>query len=254
MSAPPPRARQLLEVVLLAVVYAVVARAALSLDAVSGFATLVWPPTGLCIALLTMRGLWLWPGVLLGAAVANAWVGAPLPAALGVATGNMLEAVVAALVLRRMPGFLPSLERLVDVAALTLVALAAPLLSASLGVAALSLSGKIEAGGEAKTWLAWWIGDVLSALVLAPVLLSAVGKPPPAPRARAALEALLLAALIGALGAVVFVRSDAGPGLWEKSYLLFPPLVWAAIRYGARGAAFATLFLSAVAIWGTALG
>jgi integral membrane sensor domain MASE1 len=92
---------RLAAIVILALAYAALARMGLALDAVSGFATLVWPPTGLSVAALWLYGLELWPGVLLGAFIANATAGAPPGVAAAIAGGNTLEAVVAVLVLRR---------------------------------------------------------------------------------------------------------------------------------------------------------
>ena len=57
--------------------YVVVARLGLMVDPVNGFATLVWPSTGLALAALLLQGSSLWPGVWLGAFAVNCWAGAP---------------------------------------------------------------------------------------------------------------------------------------------------------------------------------
>lgn len=77
----------------LAAIYVAVARLGLQLDPVSRFAALVWPPTGIALAALVLFGRNLWPGVFLGAAVVNAWTGAPVLVASALALGNTLEAV-----------------------------------------------------------------------------------------------------------------------------------------------------------------
>src|SRR5206468_5804880 len=92
------------QVAALTVIYAIVARLSLRLDPVSGFASFVWPPTGLALAALLLFGPRLWPGIALGAVIANAWNGAPLLVACGIGLGNTLEAVLGAYVLRRIPG------------------------------------------------------------------------------------------------------------------------------------------------------
>jgi integral membrane sensor domain MASE1 len=86
-----------------------------SLDAVSGFAAAVWPPTGIALAALILYGSGLWPAIAIGAFLVNWWVGAPVLVAAGMALGNTLEAVVGAVVLERAVGFRPSLARLQDV-------------------------------------------------------------------------------------------------------------------------------------------
>ena len=113
---PPAVLRHLTALLALAIVYIAAARAGLMLDAIAGFATLVWAPTGIALAALLLFGFRLWPAVFIGAFVANLWTGAPLLGAVGVAIGNTLEAVAGTFVLRRIPGFRLELDRLEDVA------------------------------------------------------------------------------------------------------------------------------------------
>src|SRR5207253_4346064 len=89
-------AKDALGTVLLFAAYFATARLGLLLDAVAGFATLVWPPTGIALAALLLYGTWLWPAVFAGALLANLLAGASLPVALGIACGNSLEALSAA--------------------------------------------------------------------------------------------------------------------------------------------------------------
>jgi integral membrane sensor domain MASE1 len=49
------------QIVAIAVLYVLAARAGLRLDAVSGFASLVWPPTGIALAAVLLGGRRLWP-------------------------------------------------------------------------------------------------------------------------------------------------------------------------------------------------
>ena len=64
--------RWLLTVLGVAAVYVITGRVGLKLDAVNGFAAIVWPPTGIALASLLMFGLRCWPGVALGAFIVNA--------------------------------------------------------------------------------------------------------------------------------------------------------------------------------------
>jgi len=98
------RVRRALAIAALAIVYVVAARAGLMLDAVAGFATVVWPPSGLALAALLIFGMDLWPGVFIGAFLANLVTGAPVAVAMGIAMGNTLEPVLAVYALRRIAG------------------------------------------------------------------------------------------------------------------------------------------------------
>jgi PAS domain S-box-containing protein len=73
--------------------YIAMALGGLSLDAVSGVAAAVWPPTGIALAALLLYGACLWPGIAMGAFLVNLFVGAPVLVAGGMALSNTLETV-----------------------------------------------------------------------------------------------------------------------------------------------------------------
>src|SRR3954447_19152843 len=106
----------------LAVLYVLSARLGLAFDPVSGFATLVWPPTGISLAAILLLGNRVAPGIFLGALCANLLAGAPVPVAAGIGIGNACEALVGAFLLRRVPGFSITLERVTSVIALIVCA------------------------------------------------------------------------------------------------------------------------------------
>ncbi len=54
-----------------AVLYAIAAWAGLMLALIHASATSVWPPTGIAIAALLLFGRRMWPGVFIGAFIAN---------------------------------------------------------------------------------------------------------------------------------------------------------------------------------------
>src|SRR5207247_1988122 len=64
-GSPKVPSRYVLSVLALAALYLAVAKLGLEMDPVSGFATVVWPPTGLALAALLVGGRRLWPGVAL---------------------------------------------------------------------------------------------------------------------------------------------------------------------------------------------
>src|SRR5687767_3858868 len=102
VQAAPTWGRYALALGVLVVAYVASALLGLSIDAYGGFAALVWPPTGIALAALLLGGFRLWPGVFLGAGIANLLVGAPAHVALVLGVGNTLEAVVAAVLLTRV--------------------------------------------------------------------------------------------------------------------------------------------------------
>ena len=243
------------ELVALALIYVLAARAGLKLDAVAGFATLVWAPSGIALAALLVRGYRLWPGIMLGALVANLLNGAPIPVAAGISVGNTLEALAAAYALRRIPGFRRSLERLIDAFALIVVAaVLCTAISATIGVISLYLGGIVPPAGLAETWRAWWLGDMIGILLFAPVLLVWSAEMP-----RASWENWLEAGTLGVclivVTLVVFSSAGGASGsVFGGAYLFFPLFMWAAVRFGQRGSVATVFIVSVISIWGTVTG
>ena len=256
-TIPGQRRRRLLgqatELIVLFVAYVLSARLGLMISPVSGFATLVWPPTGIALAALLLRGARLWPAVMFGAVVANAWSGASFWVAMGIGIGNTLEAVLAVFLLARVARIHLGLDRLTDV--LALVVLAAGLsttVSASIGVTVLRAARIVQAADVVETWRAWWVGDALGNLVAAPLLLTWSALGAPALSARRALEGLLLAATAVGLSWFLFlVDPAADSAAFRQVHVLFPVLIWAAIRFGPQGGTASILVISVFAIWGT---
>jgi len=235
--------------------YFVTARLGLSLDAVAGFATLVWPPTGIALATLWLFGSRLWPGVFAGALCVNLVAGAPLPAALGIAAGNTLEAVAGVWVLGRA-GFQTQLDRVDDVVALIIgPAICSTALSASIGVASLRLARIVSSSATVPALQAWWIGDMVGDLVVAPLLFVFLGRQPLRERRWMRAEVALLACALVAFGLLVFGNVFGGSiSLPQHPYLLFPLLAWAALRFGQSGAVASVFLVCGIAVAGTAMG
>jgi signal transduction histidine kinase len=257
--APVPSAKHrfpyALELIALAALYVATARFGLRLNAVSGFATLVWPPSGIALAALLLFGNRLWPGVLAGAIIANLLTGAPAPVALGIGIGNTLEAVAGAYALGLLPGFRRSLDRVPDVVALILfAAVASTMISATIGVTSLMFGGIVGPPRMGETWRAWWLGDLIGDLIVAPVLLVWSQRPLVRSDVRRVVEASVLAASIVTVSAVVFGRPASSVWAFGELYLLFPLLIWGALRFGQRGAVATVFAISFLAVWGTVLG
>ena len=63
----------------------------LSLSPVSGFATLIWPPTGIALAATLLFGPSVGPAIFLAAFTVNLITGAPVTVAAGIGVGNTFE-------------------------------------------------------------------------------------------------------------------------------------------------------------------
>ncbi|MBE7469107.1 MAG: MASE1 domain-containing protein [Anaerolineales bacterium] len=244
----------LAQIVILTAIYFGVAKMGLSLASFRGIVTLVWPPTGVALAALLLFGYRLWPAIALGALLVNLSAGASLATG-GIALGNTLEAVVGAYLLNRT-GLRYNLERLRDAFSLVFWgAIVSPTIGAAIGVASLGLTGAGAWADYDSVWWVWWLGDAMGVLVVAPALLIWGYQPRLAMPLRQVVEAVgLLAALVIA-GELVFggfyISQVAN---YPLAYIIFPFVIWAAFRFGQRGATTATLVAAGLAVWGTAQG
>jgi signal transduction histidine kinase len=233
----------------LAAVYVLLAKLGLKFATVGSSVTLVWPPTGLALAALTLFSLQLWPAITIGAFVVNATTsGVGVATAAGMAAGNTLEAVVGFWLLQRF-NFRGQLDRVRDVLVLTAVAGAiSTMVSATIGSLSLLAGGLIPPWKLAQTFRVWWIGDLMGDLIIAPALLCwSARSEAPFRRSRWEVAALSIALLAASLSALAQPHST-------RPYLVFPPLIWASLRFGPRGATAGLLAVSVITVWLTATG
>jgi len=240
-----------------AAVYFGAAKLGLTMALVAEQVTAVWPPTGIALAALVLFGNRLWPGIALGAFLANLTAHEPLASACGIALGNTLEAVLGAYLLRRFVEFRPSLARIKDVFGLIgLAAGLSPIVSATIGVTSLCLGGVQPWDRYGSIWWVWWQGDAMGDLVTAPVLLTCLTKARIGVQTagRAAEAAALFATLIIVTQIVFAGRLAKGISDYPLEYTVFPFAVWAALRFGPPATTLVSFVASGIAIWGTIHG
>ncbi|WP_431773240.1 MASE1 domain-containing protein [Streptomyces cucumeris] len=237
-----------LRIAAVAALYYAGARIGLLQELVRGQVTPLWPPTGIALACLLLLGPAVWPGIALGALAVNAPIGPSPLAVTGIVAGNTLAPLCAFLLLRRV-GFRMSLDRLRDALALVFLgALLGMLISATVGTAVLVLADALGTDGFWPTWSVWWTGDAMGVLVITPLLLALRGaRPPRGVRPARWLEAVVLLAGTAAV-TLVATRSVA-----SLLFLVFPFLIWAALRFQLAGAAPCSFIVSVLAIHATAV-
>jgi len=240
----------------LALVYFAGARLGLSLAFVHFSASAVWPPTGIALAAVLLLGPRVWPGIFAGAFAANALTDASIITAAVIAAGNTLEALVGGGLVNRFAAGKHAFERPATV--LRFIALAgviATTISATIGVTANCVAGTAEWSAFSSIWFTWWLGDMVSALIVAPVILVWWVVRPPRVRAGEILELAALASLLFATGYVVFGATRDWPMIQHPmSFVCIPPIVWAAYRFGLHGAVTSTLAMTIIAVEGTMHG
>ncbi|MEU9475861.1 MASE1 domain-containing protein [Streptomyces sp. NPDC048191] len=206
----------------------------------SAVVTPIWPPTGVAVAALLILGLRCWPGITIGAFFAVMSLTAPRLSVLGTLAAQTGAPVCAALLLRRAR-FHTDLGRLRDgVALVFLGALTAMLISSTVGVGLLVLMDMLDAGAFWPVWLAWWVGDAMGVLLVTPLLLMLHGARWPPALARWK-EATALTVVACSLVPVAVYSSIS------LLFLVYPLLIWAAVRFQLVGSVLCALLASVLA-------
>jgi signal transduction histidine kinase len=245
VSATTAAGRHVGGVVALAALYYGSAKIGFELRFAGPVAAIVWFPAGVAIAFLYLGGLRFWPGVLIGDLLANDYTALPFASALGQTVGNMLEVVVAVLLLRRVVPRGSPLDSVAGLGAMVAAIAAGTALSATIGSLSLRAGGVVTSGALPEVWRTWWLGDACGALVVVPLALAWYQPRRPRWTRGRAVEAAAMVAAVAGLSELAF------QGRRPLAYLVFPALIWAALRFGRRGATLAIVIVAGFTVWNT---
>jgi PAS domain S-box-containing protein len=228
-----------------------------------GKATAVWPASGIALAGVLIVGYRVWPGIWVGAFLANlgdffapanqSSLTTHLVVSSAIASGSTLQALLGAYLIRLLMGDESPLDRARSVFQFIGVALLMCLVASTIGVTTLYIVGLTSWENYGFNWLTWWLGDLMGVLVVTPLGL-AWSRPlnfAVEPR-RLAEAGLLLGVLVGMSLWVSGRWTLWGEDTRLLKYMTVPLLAWAAFRFGPRGATSALLPIWGIAVWGTA--
>ena len=235
---------------IVAIVYFAGAELGLSLASVHENVTPVWPPTGIAIASLLIFGRRVWPGVFIGALVANLLTHLSIGSSIGIAAGNTLEAIVACALLQRSKQWRNSFDSVGEVLAFLVYAtVLAPLVSATIGSLSICFGDPSRWADFWYLWLTWWMGDGFGALIVSPLLLSWSASRKINREDGPEIGSLFILLIIIVL--IVFAGWFPGPvKTYPLAYLSLPCLLWAALRFDQRIVTSALVLMAGVALWG----
>lgn len=218
-----------------------------------------WPPNIVlfCFFLLVPpRQWWLYVAVVFPAhVIVEVGVGMPVPQLLAAYATNVAVAMLNAAATKTLLGPLPWFDSLRKACGYVVItALASPMLIA-LGGAFVPVLGGGNINQYWTFWAQWFVSNAVSSLALGPLVLTWLAErdlrgihiP-----ARAAIEASTLAIGLFVVCAAVFEsgRGAAASGLLPALlYLPLPLIIWAAVRFGARGASGAILVVAVALLW-----
>jgi PAS domain S-box-containing protein len=247
-----------LEIAIIAVLYVGLASTGQLFPQVAAVQTPLWPPTGLALAMILLRGYRIWPGVFIGSLSATA-LSAGLLTVQGpaLALGTTLGALAGARLINYWSYGTKTFHTPIGIARFVLIAFVPTAMLGTAGaIAGQFFTTGLDVSSLAPTAAIWWMTDTVATTMVAPAIVL-WATPPFRQAARLDLvetaAIVIAAAMAGAaafLPATVEILKPLLPYQGLCGFLVLLPLLWAALRGNQRAAATAALVFCGLAAWG----
>lgn len=239
----------------LLVVYALLAYGVSIFFLDDNYVSLIWPCSGVALAMLLLGGLRYIPVICLGEFCGNALSGYPVWSCAAFATINTLEYCTTYWVLTNHVAFDPRLRAPRDFFLLAVVGGVVGAISALISSSVLFASNFLSVDTLASGILHWWQGDLVGIFLVAPLIL--IWKEMPRdwiiPARRVECVAFLVLTVLA--GQIVFLEWFA-PIFQStaRGFMLFIFLTWAATKFGRHGAMLVITLVTGQALTGAVNG
>lgn len=214
----------------------------------------LWAPTGIAIATLLLTSYRMWPAVFIGAFLVNALI-SPFLVAIALAGGNTLEALAAAGLVNAFANGKHFLRKPKDIFLFFAFAgLLSTMISATIGVTTLFLSGSLPQLAIQNAWITWWLGDATGAVIIAPLVVVWIRHLRFALAWKQVAEFCAVLVAVTLIGLLIFTDILIMNFLVPPGTIVIPLFAWAAFRFGVRETATVLFIFSLFAIFGTLSG
>ncbi|WP_413173932.1 MASE1 domain-containing protein [Anabaena azotica] len=231
------------DVLIIAMSYYVSSWLVLKKMSVPAFGTPVWPGTGFAIGFLLLWGRSRWFGVFLGAMLAN-YIGIkPLILALIGGIGTTIGSLITVTIIVRSTRTNYPFNQVKDVVIFSFCSLfTGTVFQSMLGVITVCLGGYEPWNHYLDVFFGWWVGDAIGILVFAPPILNFFQNTVKSEvKSRHNKEMLLTVITLCIVSYFTFIRPQ------PLEYLLLPPLLWSAFRFGGKITSFLVAIISIIA-------
>jgi PAS domain S-box-containing protein len=256
----------LAELLLVAATYAGLAESVRLLPAINPAATPLWPPTGVALALVLLRGYRIWPAILAGAFSPHLIAGGSVLEFGSVGIGALLAAFAGAWLISRWSNDQQTFGTSQSVTRFAGICFApTAMISSSIALTGFTLANEAGFPDPVVTWSTWWLADAAGTLVIAPAVLLWAMMPLAGFSKWDLLGSIAVSALAGIIGIVAYspligtdlISNDLNVRLPYRSllgFLVFLPLMWAGLRGNRRSVTTAALIFVGMAVWGFSAG
>jgi PAS domain S-box-containing protein len=250
-----------IELAIIAASYFGLAESALLLPAINPVATPLWPPTGIALAFVLLRGYRVWPAILVSSFSANAVSSGMMTASwllqsAAIAIGTTLAALAGAWLINHRSYGAKTFFTPLGVGWFVLIAFVPTAMMSSAGAILGQLStSDLNLSSLVDPSVSWWLADAAGTILIAPVIVLWAMPPRQAVAKWDLLETtaiLVAAAVIGAITFIpVTIHAFNEPLSQQRqfSFLILLPLIWAGLTGNQRAAATAVLIFCGLAAW-----
>lgn len=222
-----------------------------------------WPPSGMAFALIILLGRSSWPGITIGALVANImayWNVPSLPPqniitiSSFIAIGNTLEAVVGNYLVQFWIKDHYPFKHTKNAFRFLFVTMVMCLIGAGVGTLTLYLNEVALLDNVLRTGFSWWVGNVVGILLFTPFVLAIAQKHSYKISVEKGIEIGISAILLVGIYALLQVEYLRPTLEHALPFLVIPFLLWLAFRFDLIVAIAGVLITSLVAIYTTIIG
>lgn len=252
-----------LKIVLMALLYYLSARLGYYLIFKDTTALPAWPPSGIAFALIILLGRASWPGITIGALVANImafWNNPALPAqtiisaSSFIAVGHTLETLAGNFFIKYWIKDDYPFTKAKNAFRFLFVTLLMGLIGSLVGILSLNINGIVLVSDFTKAWFSWWIGNVVGILLFTPFILSITRKKSFHFDSSKLVEVVTFAACLVAMFFLVRMEGFTDTLIRALPFLLIPFLLWMAFRFELLAAITGVLAISLLSIYFTMQG
>src|SRR6516164_152838 len=261
LSAVPSVAIYAIEFAAIAASYLSLAEAALLLPGINPAATPFWPPTGLALAFVLLRGYRIWPAILVSSFCASAvpsgtMTDSLLLQSMSIAIGTTLAALAGSWLINRQSYGTNTFSTPLVIGRFVLIAFVPTAMMSSTSAIMGQLSASdLNLSSLVTLFLGWWLADWAGTILITPVVVLWAMPPRQAVARWDLLETTAILVSTAVIGAVTFlpITISAFNELLSQqrqySFLILLPLIWASLRVNQRAAATAALIFCGLAAW-----
>lgn len=229
-----------LRIILFALLYYIAARLGYFLSFQDSTALPAWPPSGIAFALILLMGRATWPGITIGALIANVmayWNTGELPAqtvisvSSCIAIGHTLEALLGNFLVKRWIKDTYPFRNARNAFRFLFVTLIMAAVGAGIGSLSMLLFGLTHETQMLQLFLSWWVGGVVGILLFTPFVLALVRGQRITFNLEKGIEISVF--VLGIAGIYMLLQLDYMAETMGRAlpFLILPFLLWLAFRF-----------------------